>query len=415
MFASFAAGVLLARALGVQGYGYYSIAFAVISIAAIPGELGLPFVVTREVAAASAKEDHARLFGMLRWADRASLWISGLVAILVAAAGLLLIRLGSQPIGTALLLGAPIVPLMALAKIRSGALQGLNHVVLGQLPWILLRPLVLLALVAFALAAGTLLTAPAAMLLNSLTAAAFLAFSHLWLRQRLPADVPAQLVKRGREWLASTIPMGLMEGMRVLNAELALLLVGLFSAPASAGMLRIANVTATTASVAAALFGQVALPIVARLHAQGDRTRMQRLLTTVAYAQFLAAAVLCMPLIITPKLIVGLVFGREFVSAAPALQVLALSQIVNAAFGPNGILLAMTHHERRLARAMAIGLAVSIVLVSLLALWAGVVGAAIAMLLGMTCWNVIAWRDARRLLALETSIFRWPWRPLGPC
>ena len=70
MVASFAVGVQLARVLGVSGYGYYGMAVAVITLAGIPGEMGLPRLVTREVAAAKARGDLAVLFGVLRWADR---------------------------------------------------------------------------------------------------------------------------------------------------------------------------------------------------------------------------------------------------------------------------------------------------------------------------------------------------------
>ena len=67
MVASFAVGVQLARLLGVEGYGYYGIALSVVTIAGIPGEMGLSRLVTREVASASAKGDLPHLFGAVRW------------------------------------------------------------------------------------------------------------------------------------------------------------------------------------------------------------------------------------------------------------------------------------------------------------------------------------------------------------
>lgn len=410
MAASFAAGILLARGLGVEGYGYYSLALAVITIAAIPGEMGLPFLVTREVAAASAKKDYGKLFSVLRWADWTTAWIAGGVALLIAVAGLALSAFIAPALAGALVLGAPVIPLIAMAKTRGAALQGLNYVVRGQLPWSLLRPLFLAVFVGALLLTGRSLSAPAAMALNSLTAAIVLGIAFVWLRQRLPQDKPARLAGDRRRWLASAIPMGAMEGMRVLQVELALLLVGLIMAPASVGLLRIASVTATTAAAPIAVIVHVALPLLARLHVAKDQTRLQKAVTGVAHSQFLGVLALSLPLLLFPEPLIALAFGADYVHAAGALQFLAVGQVANAAFGPNIWLLNMSNHERRVARAMGIGVGVMLIAVPLLAWWLGVPGAALGLLASMLSWNFIAWRDSKRLLGIETSIFHWPWR-----
>jgi O-antigen/teichoic acid export membrane protein len=85
-------------------------------------------------------------------------------------------------------------------------------------------------------------------------------------------------------------------------------------------------------------------------------------------------------------------------------MIMAFGQIVSAAFGPNVGLLNMTHHERRVTRAMAIAAAINLPGVLVLgSLW-GVDGAAIAFVAGLVCWNVLLWVDARRFLGVETSI-----------
>lgn len=409
MAASFVAGVLLARGLGVEGYGYYSLALAVITIAAIPGEMGLPVLVTREVAAASAKDDNAKLLGMLRWADRTTIWLGGGVALLVGLAGAALYGQVSAELAGALILGAPVIPLIALAKTRGAALQGLNHVVRGQVPWSLLRPLLLALLVGGLLATGTKLTAPAAMALNSVTAAMVLAVAFVWLRQRLPQARPAQLADSGKGWLASAIPMGLMEGMRVLQIEVALLLVGMIAAPALVGLLRIASVTAMMAASAMSLILTIAMPILSRLFIEGDRNRLQNTTTAFAHAQFLGVAVVAVPILIFPTQLIEFAFSGEYAPAANALRILTLGQVANAAFGPNATVLVIANHERRATRAMAIGLGVTTVMVPVLCLGWGLTGAASGIVASLMCWNVITWRDAKRLVNIETSIISWPW------
>ena len=409
MVASFAVGVLLARRLGVQGFGYYSIAYAVITIASIPGEFGLPFLVTREVASAAAVADDAKLFGVIRWATGMCLLVAGGVGLAVLVGGAVAYAAGSRLVGAALLLGAPVIPLIALAKVRSSSLQGLNHIVLGQIPPNLLRPLFFALLLGLAWLAGMRLSAPLALALQTVAAAAVLAVAYIWLKRRLPANVPPETVRSGRQWLASTVPLGLMGGIQIVQPESAILLLGLLASPASVGLLRIANSTMQIAAGGISVLNEVAMPVMARLYAQGDRERLQKTVTSVARAQFGATVLISIPLLLFPRVLLSFAFGAEFAPASTALMILMVGQIANAAFGPNAWLLNMTHHERQVAWAMGIGLGVTVVLVPPLALMWGVSGAAVGLLASMLTWNVIAWHDARKHLGIETSILRWTW------
>jgi O-antigen/teichoic acid export membrane protein len=411
MAASFAAGVLLARGLGLEGYGYYSIALAVITIAAIPGELGLSFLVTREVAAASARKEYGKVFAVLRWADRACFWIAGAVALSIALGALIVFRTGSQTLAWALLLGAPFIPLITFAKIRGAALQGLNHVVLGQIPAHLIRPVVVSLLLAFAFFAGLRLTAGAAMALHTVSAATVLVVSYLWLRQRLPVKPPAQ-VEIGALRLSSSIPMGLVEGSRILQAELSILLLGFLTIPADMGLFRIAIVSATIAALPMTVIMLTTMPLIARLYAQESWDNLQKLLRYSAYAQTAGVALLALPLLIIPEFLLSFIFGPDFAAAADAMRIISLGQIANAAFGLNMQLLNMTHNESRAARAMGIGLGVNVATVLLFASIWGIAGAAIGFVIALLVWNVLTWLDARRILRLETSVFPAPVKAL---
>lgn len=409
MLASFGVGVQLARMLGVTGYGYYGMALAVITIAGIPGEMGLPRLVTREVAAASAHDDMPRLFGVIRWADRMAWRISAamVVALVIASAVLAVTRPSGLP--AAILLGAAMVPFMALARIRGGSLQGLHHIVLGQVPAILLRPLLLSLLLAAAYLLGAGLDAAGAMALYSVTAVTVFLIANLWLRQRLPAARPAELVQGGRGWLASSIPLAMADGMAVLQSEISILLVGIVAAAADVGLFRIATVTASTAATAIPIVNHAAFAVIARLYAQRDLSRLQVAVTRFAQAQFIGVAALSLPLIVAPEFLLDLVFGASYAPAAGAVRILVLGQIVNGAFGPNAAVLNMTHHERRVSRAMAIALAINIPLVIILgALW-GMIGAAFAMSAALVAWNVLTWIDARRFVGVDTSVFTFRW------
>lgn len=406
MVGSFLVGIQLARGLGVEGYGYYGLALAILTIAGIPGELGLAKLVTREVAGAAVRNDGGAIHNVLRWADRVCWALSGIIFVGIVVAALLQFK--SQPmLAWGLLLGAPMVPLMALSRIRGGALQGLHYMVRGQIPANLLKPVLMSALLAAVFVAGITLEPSIAMLLNSLTAAIVLLISHIWLKQRLPQETETQPVTSRWPWLASTVPLALTDG-RTLQSELTVLFAGLLIAAADVGLLRIAIVTAIVASAPITVLVRVSTPTIARLHAQGDRERLQKFVTYSAYAQTAGVALLSLPLLIAPEFMLHLAFGEGFAPAANALRILCVGQIVNAAFGPNIVLLNMAHQEWRATRAMLIGLVLNIAAVLLLVGRFGIEGAALGLVVSLILWNFLAWIDGRRIVGVETSILPIP-------
>jgi O-antigen/teichoic acid export membrane protein len=407
MAASFVVGVQLAHMLGVTGYGYYGLALSIVTIASIPGELGVPLLVTREVAASSNSGDGARLFGVLRWATRVAGTMSLIAALLLILAGFVLTQM--RPIfGGCLILGAPIVPFMIFARIEGGALQGLQHVVRGQIPANLLRP-VFLSIGIFAIYLfGFRLSAPGATGISSVAAALSFLVAYVWLRSRLPGKEQATPIQNSRGWLASTIPMATTDGIRVLQTELTVVLLGLVVAPAAVGYYRIASATAVMAAFTNQAVAQVAIPIIPQLHAQGNRLRLQNAVTAFAWVQLTGVLLLSLPLLLVPGLLIEFVFGASYLPATTPLRILVLGQLASAAFGPNSVLLNMAHQERRLTRAVSIASGVGIPLIAIFSWIAGASGAAAATVVWMLIWNVLTWADSKRFLGIETSVARLP-------
>ena len=56
-----ALGIILARALGPEGYGTYAYVFALVAIMAIPAQFGLSNLVIRETARAHVKEQWGKM------------------------------------------------------------------------------------------------------------------------------------------------------------------------------------------------------------------------------------------------------------------------------------------------------------------------------------------------------------------
>jgi O-antigen/teichoic acid export membrane protein len=227
--------------------------------------------------------------------------------------------------------------------------------------------------------------------------------SHVLLAQRLPTPRPDHVVQTGSRWIASSIPMALTDGMRILQSELSVLLLGIIANPTEVGLFRIAVTCGTAAATAIPVINHVAFPVIARLYAEKDFPRLQKAVTRLAQAQTVGSAILTLPLLFAAEPLIRLAFGPEFLPAANAVRIVAAAQLVNAFFGPNAALLNMTHHERRVTRAMAIALSFNIAVVIIFSAAAGLTGAAVAIFVSITLWNVLTWIDGRRFLDIDTS------------
>ena len=405
MFFGFLVGVQLARGLGVTGYGVYGLAMSIIALLTVPTEFGLPQLVTREVAASQVGEDWGRLRGILKWSNQTVLLMSGAVSIAVTCWLIATGRSVNSALTITLFSGLLMVPLVALGNLRSAALRGLQHIVKGQLPDTLIRPasyslfLFLAPLLAFPLEPAI------AMALGVLSAAMALALSATMLRRDLPHEIHHVLPKiQSRAWWASALPMALTEGMRVLQGHLVILLLGLMATLPMVGVFRVASSIALLVAVPVTLLNIVGAPVIARLHAQGDKCRLQRLLGWFALGMTCCTLLLTSPFIVAGAPLLSFVFGEEFGQANVALLVLCGSALISGLYGANAVLLNMTGHQSCVTRASAVSLALLVLTAPLLILVNGEVGAAIASTISMTIWNVLMWRESQRLLALDTSI-----------
>jgi O-antigen/teichoic acid export membrane protein len=403
MVASFLVGVQLARGLGVAGYGYYGLALSVVTLAGVPGEMGLPPLIMREIAAADARGNLGKLFGVLRWGMWVAARLSAVIALVVVVAALVLQQVRPSPLVLALLAGAPFFPFLALAKVVSAALRGLRQIVRSQLPANLLKPAAMSALLFAIFLAGQKLEPWIAVALNALAAGGAWVVAAIWLRQRLPQRTHVEQISEGRRWVSSMIPMALSQGMQTLQGQLSLLVLGLLASATQVGLFRIATATAVMISVPQAVIIAVTLPLISGLNAQEDRRRLQMLLTRSAQVQFGGVALLSLPLFVAPEPILALVYGQQYAAAADVLRIILLGQLVTTGFGLNAAVLNMTHYERRVTRALGVALVLNIVTIALLVPPFGMVGAAMGYVLSMLVWNVVTWLDARRLVGMDTS------------
>ncbi len=81
-----------------------------------------------------------------------------------------------------------------------------------------------------------------------------------------------------------------------------------------------------------------------------------------------------------------------------------MSQLVNIALGPAGLLLNMSGHERDTARSFAWSIAANVGLNAALIPSFGMIGAATATATTFVAWRVVLWAQVRRRLRIDSSV-----------
>lgn len=401
----FLVGIQLARGLGPEGYGIYGLAMSIIALLQVPTQFGVPQLATRELAAARARGEWGVLRGFLRW----SLGLVVLAALVVGASVLIgLAGWGNleSDFGRTMLWALLLVPFASLIEVWGGALRGLGHVTFGQVPEMVLRPglfscLLLLAVLGILPA----LTPAGAMLLHVVAGFIAMLVAGFWLIRYRPREAVAHgPVTRGGLWLQSAFPMALTEGMRMLQGHAAILLLGLLATAAMVGLFKVAVSVAVIVSLPIALINVVLATYLARLFAEGDTRRLQRLCSWGARAMAAGVMILILPLLVRGEWLLASLFGKDFEASLAALLILSAGHFCSACMGPNAALLNMSNHEKRVTRAFFIAAFVNIAVAFGLIPMLGIMGAALANMIGMLVWNLLMLIDARRLLEIDTSI-----------
>ena len=402
---AFAVAVTLARLLGPEGYGVYAFALAVLMIIALPAQVGLPHLVVRETAKAQADGDWGLMRGLWRWSNWAVVLVSGLALAVVVA---VLWLTDPSPRRETLIIGAALIPLVALASLRAASLRGLRRVVLGQLPESVIRPFAMLAIVLGATVSGlgARLSEPQTVMAAYVAAAvtAFVVGSAMLHRFR-PAEMAGAAPRtEPAEWRRAVLPLAMIAGLQLVNNQADIIVLGIFRSDEEVGIYRAVFQMALLVVFGLQAMNQMLQPHFARLYCQGDMARLQRLVTISARAILALALPPVLAFVVFGGELLAWIFGDAYRAGATALAILAVGQLGKALWGYGGNLLTMCGFEKDAFHSAAAAMVLNIVLNFLLIPPYGSVGAALATSTTLITWHVILMVQVWRRTGLKNEL-----------
>ncbi|MEX2446313.1 MAG: oligosaccharide flippase family protein [Dehalococcoidia bacterium] len=405
-FISFPVNVVLARAMGVAEFGIFGYVATWAYLLGLVALLGFDSALKRFVAVYHATGETGLLRGVLRRAYEVTL-----AAAVVVIAGLVVTILvfGDQmgrSLTLTLLVAAAALPLEVMHSLQTASLVAMKKVASSQ-TLSNLMPSVLVGLAAGVLyfARDEPVRAYEVYLLGALATGCLLLVGRRFVRSALPeAARAARPVYRTREWVRVSLPMLLVDGIREVMNRSDVILIGLLVGTTPAGIYIVALNLARFTSYGLQATTTASLPLIAELHATGNRRDLQRMFATACWAATATSTALAIAIVAARGPLLGL-FGEEFAAGSTVMAILIGGRVLDAWSGPNGSLLNMTGNQDVYAAILGITAVVNVALTYPAVLQWGIEGAAVVTGLSLALKNVAVWVVVKRRMGLNASIF----------
>lgn len=403
---SFILGVVLARTLGPAQFGVYGLVIALSGLAMTIVSLGTPQLAVREFGVRHGAPSAFALPALSRSYLKATLLASTILVSAVMAIGTAV-----DPTTLGIVIpGALSVPFIAITAVVAGQLRGMGAISRGQVMDIFARPaLALLAILAL-IASGLTIDSARALWVQVGVAAIAAAVSLVWLKRALPraeSGVPVA------PWLASALPLCMVDLLRQLDGTYGSILLSWVASDVELGLYRAAISCSVVAAMPVTILHVIYSPEVARLIHEARREHLQPLLGQIALGASAMVGAITVGCLLLGRPLINLVFGSAYDGSWAPLSILCVAQLGFALFGMGPIMLAMGHREKALTKIYVIAIICAVAVAAALVRPYGAAGVAVGQLVSLGLIALLSWRDGRRNLDVDCSIFGLMRRQMG--
>lgn len=374
--------VLLTRFLGAERYGLYNVALSAATLASGIALLGLDTALVRYVALYANRRDETRLWSSLQIAIGISMTLSVLMSVLLfALAELIAVNVfHDAALAPVLQLISFIVPFLGLSDLLAGATRGFKHMEDMVIAQNFAQPLVrVILIVIFAFAGLTIAEAVIIYGVADFVASLVLVF---FLNRRFSLMRPLGVSPRiAGAVLGYSLPMWLSDMITASRGNIQTLLLGSLNTVFTVGIFSVANQLNLFADLVQTSVTTAVRPIIVEVHDHHNREQMGKLYQTVSKWLFAFNFPVFLTIVLFPSQILS-IFGKSFTAGATALVLLSWASVIDAVTGMCGAILDMTGYTKLKLINAILRLGAVLLLSGLLIPAYGMVGAAIAALVG---------------------------------
>lgn len=404
----FLSQVLLARWMGSFEFGVYVYVWTWVLLIGVISDFGLATAAQRFIPAYT----ESKAFDLLRGFLTGSRWLATVLATVIAALGVLGVRLIEPWLDGYLIvplyLACACVPLFTLGNMLDGIARSYNWVNLALAPPYILRPIILLLAMAAGHLVGFAADATTAMVAAVFSTWATAILQLVLVRRRLHATVaPGPKVYALRTWFATALPIFMVGSFFLFLTYADVLMLQAFRTPEEVAVYYAAAKTLALVSFVNFSVAAAAAHKFSEYHVAGDRARLSAFLADSIRWTFWPSLVATGLILAVGRVFLWL-FGPGFVDGYPLMFILAIGLLSRAAVGPVERLLNMLGEQRACALVYAAAFTINIVLCLLLIPRFGATGAAIATACAVISESAMLFLVTRHRLGLHVFIWGGP-------
>jgi O-antigen/teichoic acid export membrane protein len=397
--------ILLARSMGAEELGVYTLAFSWCVLLANASTQGFAPAAMRFVGEGRVRGGPGYARAFVRFAIRITV-LTG-ICIAVVGGGLVQWLMPDSVHVNTMTAALAIMPVLAMMHLCGGFANGYSRFALGFLPTSVLRPLCFCALVALFWLQGWPMDAEVAMYGNvasiMVVAVPVFVLSRALINREDPVRGTTRNTGEPKLWIRTSSSMMIPALFTAYFGDLIVILAGFFLPSGELAVLNICLRLATLVTFALAAIDSFTGPQMAYEYAAGRMDAVLRIVNRATRLRFWIALAATVTFVTLGGPILSM-FGEEFRSGYPLLVILACGQLVQGAVGPVVRLIGLSEQPQRCVPVFVVCFFVSIVLVVALAPRFGAMGVAFTTAFVMAAWGIWIRRLTVRHMGIRPRI-----------
>ena len=376
---------LLARWVGAEFLGIYSLANSIMLISEVLGKMGLETGIMRFVSRLNPESDSVKIQKVIASALKMTAVFSLVIMVgLIISSGYIVTQILNEPplLTSVLIVFAIAIPFNALTLISAFATQGFKRLKYKTLVTQFLNPTLLLGSMVICF---WFVSTRSSIMVPMLITGIIGFFVMIVLLKRVSGVSNDQIIKAkfDSSLLKFSYPLMFVTILQTFMHWMDILMLGYFTDATTVGLYHPAARTAGLLQALLLSFLSIYAPMMAQFHSEGDRNKMVDTYKLVSRWLLMCAIPISAVFIIFPGKVL-LLFGPEYLPSAKILVILTWATFIQAIFGAAGPTLSMSGHTKLVLwntiGAFLLNFGLNIFLIPKY----GIIGAAIATLISLT-------------------------------